>query len=79
MLHTEFQDHRTSGSGEDFNRILPWVSYKLTYEPLAQVSEKLVKNSIHFNCWQTSTACSKVLSRCDRTFRFSAQCIIISR
>ena len=86
MLHTKFQDHRTSGSGEDFFRDFyhiwawrpschvpwtiyiifcssfprrphikfgqavseektfeivddgRWVSYKLTYEPLAQVS-----------------------------------------
>ena len=72
MIHAKFQDHRTSGSGEEFFflRFLPytgmaavdaeektfencertdgrrrtttdagpWVSYKLTYEPLAQVS-----------------------------------------
>ena len=25
MLHAKFQDHRTSGSGEDFTMILPYV------------------------------------------------------
>ena len=25
MLHAEFQDHRTSGSGEDFLRFLPYM------------------------------------------------------
>ena len=25
MLHTKFQDHRTSGSGEDFLRFLPYM------------------------------------------------------
>ena len=24
MLHNKFQDHRTSGSGEDFGNILAW-------------------------------------------------------
>ena len=27
MLHTKFQDHRTSGSGEeDFQRFLPYIT-----------------------------------------------------
>ena len=25
MLHAKFKDHRTSGSGEDFQRFLPYV------------------------------------------------------
>ena len=25
MLHAKFQDHRTSGSGEDFLRLLPYM------------------------------------------------------
>ena len=25
MLHAKFQDHRTSGSGEDFQRFLPYM------------------------------------------------------
>ena len=25
MLHAKFQDHKTSGSGEDFQRFLPYM------------------------------------------------------
>ena len=25
ILHAKFQDHRTSGSGEDFSRFLPYI------------------------------------------------------
>ena len=39
MLHAKFQDHRTSGSGEeDMSDAGACVYNKLTYEPSAQVS-----------------------------------------
>ena len=51
MLHAKFQDHRTSGSGEeDFKRFLPymaWPSWSCDLDHLYKLSSPLPKETSH--------------------------------
>ena len=52
MLHAKFQDHRTSGSGEDFLRFLPYMgiwrpSWSCDLDHLYKLSLPLPKEAPH--------------------------------